>query len=701
MKSIRGLVVLFLVMLPSAVSYDPLDPTENITIKWDVVSCTMDGYVVAVTMSNFQMYRAQTTEQGDCSKFKGNVPHCCMRTPIVVDLLPEVAYNQQFSNCCKAGIVSAWGQDPSGSVSAFQVSVGFVGELQTRRDIERDMHLIAISCLKEPELLHFLLMTCMFYGMKFYNDLLMEAGPQGNVQSEVLLGKNKDTITFKQGWAFPRKVYFKGDECLLPPPDTYPFLLNSAFVNPIAMSTMAAYSHLHLSLSHPSPTKSVPISGEIRLSPSLGATLTIRNGKSTKSTNEVSLAKTIASKLSPAQRKMFDDTCFGPWLKVQHPGGDAMLTHLFLQTMTRDLPDTIQRRDEEIWFDFPPAYTCFGREEFCLITGLRFGHDDVASTSGAITSPRAITSPEPSSDRPGYTPPQRHPSPIMSHHRASSPPSPQDRRPEKMPRRLSPCSPPPPQRDELGELRDEVNALREEVGTLRKDDGAWRIEVSTLRGEVAALREMVASLQNEVHTLRNERPDKRIRRRGRAITSPFTPMVRRLRKKKPDSPVTLKSPLQSFKRPYPPSRFPPTFKRPLSSLNRFLPPFQSPIHMWVEDSGYLDGEVDKVSVYFGTSSLASRPTSAPIPEDNSTHSGHKKPNKFNVTVVRDETAPQQSPGARGDCGPLVCLCLARLTTGSTEFLPPTDRDRAAVGLWFRHYMARAIYSRRCLPASAL
>lgn len=68
----------------------------------------------------------------------------------------------------------------------------------------------------------------MFYGMKFYNDLLMEAGAFGNVQSEVLMKKDKDTFTFKQGWAFPRKVYFNGDECQMPPPESYPFLPNSA-----------------------------------------------------------------------------------------------------------------------------------------------------------------------------------------------------------------------------------------------------------------------------------------------------------------------------------------------------------------------------------------------------------------------------------------------------------------------------------------
>ncbi|PWA90779.1 COBRA-like protein 5 [Artemisia annua] len=61
--------------------------------------------------------------------------------------------------------------------------------------------------------------TAMFYGMKFYNDLLMEARPFGNVKSKVLMQKDKNTFTFKQRWAFPRKVYFNGEECMLPPPE--------------------------------------------------------------------------------------------------------------------------------------------------------------------------------------------------------------------------------------------------------------------------------------------------------------------------------------------------------------------------------------------------------------------------------------------------------------------------------------------------
>ncbi|RRT36097.1 hypothetical protein B296_00040200 [Ensete ventricosum] len=355
---------------------------------------------------------AQATEQGDCSKFKGAIPHCCKRTPAVVDLLPGVPYNQQIANCCKAGVVASYGQDPAAAVSAFQVSVGLSGTSNKTVKLPKNFTLLGpgfgytcgpakvvpsttfltpdkrrktqalskllsqpphfkpldYSRLMDSELCHavtwnvtctysqFLaskhptccvsfssfyndtiipcpscacgcenkncvksdskilsspgintpkkdntpLLQCthhmcpvrvhwhvklnykeywrakiaitnfnyrmnytqwtlvvqhpnldnvtevfsfeykplvaygsindtgMFYGMKYYNDLLMEAGAYGNVQSEVLLRKNADAFTFKQGWAFPRKVYFNGDECMLPPPDVYPYLPNSS-----------------------------------------------------------------------------------------------------------------------------------------------------------------------------------------------------------------------------------------------------------------------------------------------------------------------------------------------------------------------------------------------------------------------------------------------------------------------------------------
>ena len=54
-----------------------------------------------------------------------------------------------------------------------------------------------------------------------------------------LLQKDQKTFIFKQGWAFPRKVYFNGDECMLPPPDSYPFLPNSARGNLASFWTLS------------------------------------------------------------------------------------------------------------------------------------------------------------------------------------------------------------------------------------------------------------------------------------------------------------------------------------------------------------------------------------------------------------------------------------------------------------------------------
>ncbi|CAI7906792.1 unnamed protein product [Closterium sp. NIES-54] len=88
--------------VPSAEAYDPLDPTGNITIVWDVTSWAGDGYIAWVKMYNYQHYRkidppgwaltwnwthgeyiwdltgAVATKQGDCSKLQfpgGKIPH--------------------------------------------------------------------------------------------------------------------------------------------------------------------------------------------------------------------------------------------------------------------------------------------------------------------------------------------------------------------------------------------------------------------------------------------------------------------------------------------------------------------------------------------------------------------------------------------------------------------------------------------------
>jgi hypothetical protein len=88
----------------------------------------------------------------------------------------------------------------------------------------------------------------MFWGIKYYNDLLMQAGEDGNVQSELLFQKDKDTFSFSEGWAFPQRVYFNGDACVLPPPDAYPSLPNGISSAKSSASALVALSLMAFAL---------------------------------------------------------------------------------------------------------------------------------------------------------------------------------------------------------------------------------------------------------------------------------------------------------------------------------------------------------------------------------------------------------------------------------------------------------------------
>ncbi|KAK4740922.1 hypothetical protein SAY87_024510 [Trapa incisa] len=410
----RSILIAFLIswtLLVSLDAYDALDPNGNITIKWDIISWTPDGYVAVVTIFNFQQYRhiqspgwslgwtwakkeviwsmvgGQATEQGDCSRYKGNIPHCCKKDPTIVDLLPGTPYNQQIANCCKGGVISSWVQDPTNAASSFQLSVGAAGTTNKTVKLPKNLTLktpgpgytcgpakivrpttfftqdkrrttqammtwnvmctysqflardspsccVSLSsfynevvvpcptcacgcqhsaarpgsCVEEdspylasvvsgsgrknydplvqctshmcPIRVHWHVKlnykeywrvkvtitnfnynmnytqwnlvvqhpnfdnlteifsfnykslnpyasindTAMLWGVQFYNDELMQAGPDGNVQSDVLFQKDASTFTFDKGWAFPRRVYFNGDNCVMPPPDAYPWL---------------------------------------------------------------------------------------------------------------------------------------------------------------------------------------------------------------------------------------------------------------------------------------------------------------------------------------------------------------------------------------------------------------------------------------------------------------------------------------------
>ncbi|MFQ6658396.1 hypothetical protein Gotur_027679 [Gossypium turneri] len=132
--------------------YDPLDPHGNITIKWDLLQSNPDTNDVRVSIFNFQLYRhierpgwqlgwewqgdeaimsmlgAEATEQGNCSRFKGgeNLPHCCEKQPMIIDLLPEASFNMKTSNCCKGGVLSSMVQDPSNYAAVFVMKIGAV-----------------------------------------------------------------------------------------------------------------------------------------------------------------------------------------------------------------------------------------------------------------------------------------------------------------------------------------------------------------------------------------------------------------------------------------------------------------------------------------------------------------------------------------------------------------------------------------------
>ncbi|KAL3839163.1 hypothetical protein ACJIZ3_023754 [Penstemon smallii] len=417
-RSLNVLVLIFLLycFVSATYGYDPLDPNGNITIRWDVMQENQDSLQdVRISIVNEQLFRhvelpgwklswawvgdeviwsiegAEATEQGNCSAFKGRqLPHCCLKEPTVIDLLPGAPYNVQVANCCKGGVLSSMVQDPVNRVAVFQMHIGSGGSnssnLKTGMPANFSLGLrgytcgdpvqvpptkfyedhgrrktqalatwnvtciysqfksstaptccVSLSafynetiipcpkcscacngqagtgeCVKPGELpptlqqlsphneapkavvqcsdfmcpvkvhwhvkqsykeywrvkitvtnlnyvknysewnlvvLHPNLSnvtqvfsfnykplntygnindTGMFYGIDHYNDMLLQAGKTGNVQTEMLMHKDEEIFTFREGWAFPRKISFNGDDCVMPSPDMYPRLPNTA-----------------------------------------------------------------------------------------------------------------------------------------------------------------------------------------------------------------------------------------------------------------------------------------------------------------------------------------------------------------------------------------------------------------------------------------------------------------------------------------
>ncbi|PPE02742.1 hypothetical protein GOBAR_DD00301 [Gossypium barbadense] len=63
---------------------------------------------------------------------------------------------------------------------------------------------------------------------EYYNDELLyaEEDKVGAVSTQILLRKDLDSFTLRNGWALPRRIYFNGEDCQMPLPDTFPMLPN-------------------------------------------------------------------------------------------------------------------------------------------------------------------------------------------------------------------------------------------------------------------------------------------------------------------------------------------------------------------------------------------------------------------------------------------------------------------------------------------
>lgn len=61
--------------------------------------------------------------------------------------------------------------------------------------------------------------VALLWGIEYYNTELLNAdGDQlGSVTTEILLNKDADSFTLSNGWAFPQRIYFNGENCEMAP----------------------------------------------------------------------------------------------------------------------------------------------------------------------------------------------------------------------------------------------------------------------------------------------------------------------------------------------------------------------------------------------------------------------------------------------------------------------------------------------------
>ena len=83
----------------------------------------------------------------------------------------------------------------------------------------------------------------------------------------------------------------------------------------------------------------------------------------------IRLISEIPQHLNAERITLLRSTCFGPWLDLDDDSPEPLLLLMFLQSQVH--PDNVG--EDEMFFDVCGHCLRFGHEDFCLITGFRFG----------------------------------------------------------------------------------------------------------------------------------------------------------------------------------------------------------------------------------------------------------------------------------------------------------------------------------------
>ncbi|EHA8591385.1 hypothetical protein COCNU_scaffold048262G000010 [Cocos nucifera] len=209
-----------LLLLCLSDAYDPMDPNGNITIKWDINSIEDATYnshyhFCSSCCRNGQQPDLLQLPNGDdegTSPFVLCTRHMC---PIRVHWHLKVSYKEYWR--VKVTVTNF-------NILKNYTDWNLVIQHPNLRSITQVFSFNYNPLIQYGDIND----TGMFWGIKNYNDMLLQYGESGNVQTEMLLHKDPGDFTFKGGWALPRKIVFNGRECVMPPPDTYPSLPNSS-----------------------------------------------------------------------------------------------------------------------------------------------------------------------------------------------------------------------------------------------------------------------------------------------------------------------------------------------------------------------------------------------------------------------------------------------------------------------------------------